>query len=228
MTIQRQSAHGHFRRLAILLCLTGLIAQEAQATPTRHTWVRATPLGVNETSYFYLLMEHRNPGSHYSYTESLILVRRDIRNGRLLERIKLRETEFADVEDNNVWQKKELPSAGVDLGKYLRKLGVQMVFPTELPSNWKIKKNQLVTVEDGKTQVLASESVMVQPLAELVPEFGEPKGDHEFRIGAAFESRGLPGSKTPQGTLVIIEFGKAEYESNFCQHVVFVPDSSSR
>ncbi len=224
MSTQRQRSNGHFRLLAILLCLTSLMVPEAQATPTRHTWVRATPLGVSETSYFYLLMERRNPGSYYEYTETLLLVRRAISNGRLQERIKLRETEFsADADD--VWSQTERPTSGIDLGKTLRKYGVQMVVPISTPTDWKVEKNQLVRIEKGKTKVLVREDVMAQPLAELVPEFGESTGgDHEFRISAAFESHSLKGLKPPSGMLVIIESGTAEYESDFCQHVVFVPD----
>ncbi|MFM9964205.1 MAG: hypothetical protein ACKV2Q_23620 [Planctomycetaceae bacterium] len=227
MTVQRQRIHNRFPMLALVLCLIGLMASDALATPTRHTWVRATPLGVSETSYFYLLMERRNPGSYYNYTETLLLVRRDIRNGRLQERIQLRETEFsADADD--VWSQTERPTAGIDLGKYLSQHSVQTAFPIHLSADWKVEKNQLVMVAKGKSKVLVGKEVMAQPLAELVPEFGEPTGDHEFQIGAAFESHGLKGLKTPPGTLVIIESGSAEYESNFCQHVVFVPESALR
>lgn len=42
------------------------------------------------------------------------------------------------------------------------------------------------------------------------------------------ESHSLAGLKVPEGLLVIIESGKAEYELDFCQHVVFVPDSAPR
>lgn len=228
MSTQRQQPNGHFRLLAILLCFMSLRVSEAQATPTRHTWVRATPLGVNETSYFYLLMEHRNPGSHFNFTETFLLIRRDITNARLQERIKLRVTEFsADADD--VWRKTESPTSGIKLGKYLRKHGVQLVFPVATPKDWKIEKNQLVRIEKGKTKVLVREDVMAQPLAELVPEFFEKStGDHEFRISAAFESQSLKGLKPPSGMLVIIESGTAEYESDFCQHVVFVSDSALR
>lgn len=228
MTIQWQYPNGLFRQFAILICLSGLMVQDAQATPTRHTHVRALPLGVSAKSYFYLLMERRNPGSYYDHTETLLLVRRDIFNGRLQERIKLRETRFFDSDANENWRKEELPTAGIDLGKYLRKHGVQMVFPTSTPQDWKVEKNQLVRTEKGKTQVLVREDVMVQPMNDLVPEFGASTGDHEFRIGTSFEGHSLAGLKVPEGLLVIIESGKAEYELDFCQHVVFVPDSAPR
>ena len=228
MTFPRRPFLIPFRLLACVLCVSALLATDVLATPTAHTQVRAIPLGVNDSSYFYVLSERRNPGSYYDYSESLVLVRRDISHGRLEERIKLRETVFSQRESQSgaegEWKREERPTSGLDLGKYLAQNGVQMVFPTKSPKEWKVEKQQLVRVEKGKAHVVIDAAVMTQSLVDLMPEFDYSNSTHELRISAAFQTQVLPGVKTAHGMLVVVEAGAADEETSFSQHVVFVPN----
>ncbi len=147
----------------------------------------------------------------------------DLRNGRIHERIRLRETEYSDPQTNDVWQQKELPTADIDLAKYLRTQRVQVVFPTQAPPAWKLLQNQLLeSTPKGKDRVLIPKEALTRTFSDLIPDLGEPDSDSPPLISAVFKSSALPGTKPPTGLLLVIELGEAEYESHFCQAVVFV------
>lgn len=207
----------------VMFGLSSSCERYAFATPTRHTWLRVTPLGINEDCYFYLQMEQRNPGNYYTRTESLSLIRRDIRTARLLERIIFRETEYFDYEANGVWQSRQLPVAPFNLGEYLDRHQVQMVFPGSVPEGLSLIDDRLMErLSKDRIVERVSREAIREPLNDLIPEFGPYKDESGFRIRSACEVAGPGGLDLQKGCLLVLETGEAEFESNFCQHVVFV------
>jgi len=216
--------------MMFVLLLFG-VTTTVSATPDPSTWVRVTPLGLNARSYFYLETIYNNPGSHipfltpgshYSYSETLNVVRRDIRTARLQERVTLRNTEYTDVDTYGDWKSQERPTAGFNLTEYLTRHQVQTVFPVDAPKELKLIDGSLVELmADGQTTELSSEKVLRQQLQEL------PFGWMEFhapKIRAVYNLAGPSPQDIPSGRLVLIESGYPQGETNFYQQLVYVRD----
>ena len=170
-------------------------------------------------------MQRRHGRSYYQYTESLILMRRDIASGRLKERIKLRETLYVDPDASGEWQAKEATTSQLHLGDILRRYKVQVAFPEPIPKDWRIADDRLVGLQkNGKPIVHLEPNVILQPLDNVNGEFGDDSDDSGFRIVSAYRASGPGNLKLPKGRLAVLEAGSAGGETDFCQHVVFVRD----
>jgi hypothetical protein len=83
------------KRTTLLICFVSLLfSLPAWATPEESVWRRMTLLGINNQHYFAYVVERKNPGSYYDYTDRVLVEKYHIKTNRLTETLLVRETAY--------------------------------------------------------------------------------------------------------------------------------------
>jgi hypothetical protein len=199
-----------------LAALLALAPSSASATPEAATWHRASLIGENAEHYFRWMAERSQPGSYYTYTETLRFQKVRKSDLAVVEDVLVREVVFSQHPDTMVWVATEESPPAFDLGGRLGRDGVQMTFEDD-------GAPVLVLDDSGAWVEAEGERERVLDRAELlrqIPGLGE-----QPRTAGA-------GSAASSSTATILYYrvlsGTAAFDSDWSEDLLLVPESAIR
>ena len=108
-------------------------------TPGQADWTRKVLIGYNDSEIMYLEIKRTNPGSYFSYTDSMFTVSINPSNGIEIQRQLLRATLHEDSTSMGDWTQKELYIAPNDMNHYLSSKKIHYAFASARPWIGKLK-----------------------------------------------------------------------------------------
>lgn len=154
-------------------------------TPNPSTWTREVLLGANDEVYVSYILERKNPGSYYEFTEKHYLSTFNVADGSVVEQLLLRETFHRDTTTLGDWVRMDTVRETIDVDQYLADRNVGVAFPdnagtVEVSVNGVFlwlgdRREQLVSADDLK-KVLADPAGPVR----FVEQYTAPFSGYRF------------------------------------------------
>lgn len=97
-------------------------------TPNPSTWTRELLLGASDEVYVAYVLERKNPGSYYEFTERHYLSTFNVADGSVVEQHLLRETLHRDTTTLGEWARVDTVHETIDAGQYLADRNAGLAF----------------------------------------------------------------------------------------------------
>lgn len=187
----------------------------APGTPSRFTWHREQLIGENADFYFYSVVEHANPGSHYEYMERLNVLKARKSDLQTVEEILVREVHHRDTSAyaQGIWIGFETIHKPFDLAAYLTDNKVFMAFSRGSGTSLVIDTaGVFLQIQGTRARVLSRQELLAQ-----IPELGNNPLVLE-EVGVAH----TPGAITPDLSYYIVQSNHAGYEEDWREDLLVI------
>jgi hypothetical protein len=149
------------------LCLITVIPLAGEASPSAGSWRRMVVLGDNGAHAFLLRSEWSQPGSYYSTSEKVSIVRIRLSDWSTEETWVLRSVAYSQDMNSFEWMASETDSSTADLAAILRTFKVRPVFAETSPAQFGIDSTGVWAHANDRRVVVATMEQLRQRIPDL-------------------------------------------------------------